>query len=69
MDKLAKPNANANGSPADTPPVNNPNVDFHGASIVTESGKEIPITEQMLQKTFIALINAWEKSRRMRHPS
>jgi hypothetical protein len=37
--------------------------DFHGASIVTDSGTEIPITEQMLQKTFKALIDAWEKSR------
>lgn len=38
--------------------------DFHGASIVTDSGTEIPITEQMLQKTFKALIDAWEQSRR-----
>jgi len=37
--------------------------DFHGASIITDSGAEIPITEQMLQKTFKALIDAWEQSR------
>jgi hypothetical protein len=36
--------------------------DFHGASIVTDSGAEIPITEQMLQNTFKALIDAWEQS-------
>ena len=38
--------------------------DFHGASIVTDSGAEIPITEQMLQQTFKALIDAWERSRK-----
>jgi len=36
---------------------------FHGACIVTESGEEIPITEQMLQKTFDDLIALWQKSR------
>ena len=45
-------------------PNNNKNldVDFHGASIVTASGKEIPITEQMLQHSFSLLIEAWEKA-------
>lgn len=38
-------------------------VDFHGACIVTESGNEIPITEQMLQKAFDDLIKQWEQSR------
>ena len=38
-------------------------VDFHGASIVTASGKEIPITEQMLQRSFDTLIEAWERAR------
>jgi hypothetical protein len=36
--------------------------DFHGASIVTASGEEIPITEKMLQQSFAILIKAWEKS-------
>ena len=36
---------------------------FHGASIITDSGAEIPITEQMLQNCFKALIDAWEQSR------
>ncbi|MEJ2179569.1 MAG: hypothetical protein P8Y28_03830 [Gammaproteobacteria bacterium] len=46
------------------PSADNPSQpDFHGASIVTESGAEIPITEQMLQQSFKALIDAWEKSR------
>ncbi|WP_455200863.1 PA1571 family protein [Kaarinaea lacus] len=37
--------------------------DFYGASIITESGAEIPITEKMLQLCFKALIDAWEQSR------
>lgn len=37
--------------------------DFYGASIVTASGKEIPITEKMLQQSFQVLIDAWEKAR------
>ena len=37
--------------------------DLHGASIINESGAEIPITEKMLQKCFKALIEAWEQSR------
>ena len=36
--------------------------DFHGASLVTTAGKEIPITEQMLEKSFNTLIEAWEKA-------
>lgn len=36
---------------------------FYGASIVTESGEEIPITEQMLQRSFSELIDAWEQAR------
>lgn len=45
---------------------NNLDVDFHGASIVTTSGKEIPITEQMLQHSFSLLIEAWEKANAMK---
>lgn len=40
----------------------NLDVDFHGACIVTSTGKEIPITEQMLQHSFDSLIEAWEKA-------
>jgi len=43
--------------------LNNIDTDFHGASIVTTSGQEIPITEQMLQRSFNLLIDAWEKAR------
>ena len=41
-------------------------IDFHGASIVTTAGKEIPITEQMLEHSFKVLIDAWENARRSR---
>jgi hypothetical protein len=37
--------------------------DFHGACIITDTGEEIPITEQMLQNAFNDLIELWEKSR------
>ena len=37
---------------------------FCGASIITETGEEIPITEQMLQQSFELLIEAWELDRR-----
>lgn len=39
---------------------------FYGASIVTDSGEEIPITEKMLQRSFSSLIEAWEKAREKR---
>jgi len=38
-----------------------PEIDFHGGSLVLASGEEIPITEQMLQRTFIQLIEAWDQ--------
>ena len=38
--------------------------DFHGASIIANSGTEIPITEEMLQESFKVLIDAWEQSRK-----
>ena len=51
-------------TPNQKPLADNPSQpNFHGASIVTDSGAEIPITEQMLQQTFKALIDAWEQSR------
>lgn len=39
-----------------------PGINFYGASIVTASGEEIPITEQMLQRSFKVLIDAWENT-------
>lgn len=36
--------------------------DFHGGSIVTATGEEIPITEKMLQHSFATLIEAWEQT-------
>ena len=35
-------------------------IDFHGASIIDQNGQEKPITEEMIQKAFSALIKAWE---------
>ena len=35
--------------------------DLHGASLVTESGQEIPITEAMIQKSLATFIDAWEQ--------
>ncbi|MCI0504878.1 MAG: hypothetical protein L0Z73_02090 [Gammaproteobacteria bacterium] len=69
MEKPAKPNVCSNQSSTVMPHSGCPNINFHGASLVTESGKEILITEQMLQQTFNALIDAWEKSRRMQQAS
>ena len=43
--------------------------DFYGASIVTASGEEIPITEKMLQQSFRKLIEAWERARTGRKPA
>jgi len=40
----------------------NQHIDFHGASIISETGEEIPITEKMLDQCFRRLINAWEQS-------
>ena len=39
---------------------------FYGASIITSSGEEIPITEKMLQQSFHKLITAWERARAMK---
>lgn len=33
--------------------------DFHGAAIIDENGKEVPITEDMIQKACQELSNAW----------
>ncbi|WP_455196322.1 PA1571 family protein [Kaarinaea lacus] len=52
-----------NTNPRKAETQNLPGANFHGACIITESGKEIPITEQMLQKAFADLIKPWEQSR------
>lgn len=36
--------------------------DLHGASIIDASGREIPITESMIQRTCQELIKAWEQT-------
>ncbi|WP_455209641.1 PA1571 family protein [Kaarinaea lacus] len=41
---------------ANTEPV----IDFHGASIINEQGKEIPITEAMVQQACKTYIQQWE---------
>ena len=38
--------------------------DFHGASIIDERGREIPITESMVRKACNDLIMAWENLHR-----
>ena len=42
---------------------------FYGASIITSSGEEIPITEKMLQQSFRQLIEAWERARTRDKPA
>ena len=37
---------------------------FYGATIITETGEEVPITEDMLQESFDSLIEAWEQAHR-----
>ena len=44
----------------------NQQIDFHGASIISDSGEEIPITENMLQQSFQDLISAWEEAHKKR---
>ena len=46
----------------------NEETDFHGASLVTSTGKEIPITEKMLEQSFSVLIEAWEKAHPFQKP-
>ncbi len=36
-----------------------PGKDFHGAAIIDEHGREIPITEAMIQQAFQRLENSW----------
>ena len=38
--------------------------DFYGASLITSSGEEVPITEQMLQQAFDTLISTWERAQK-----
>lgn len=42
--------------------------DFHGASIIDTNGKEIPITEAMIQESLGHLIRAWESQQRNSKP-
>ena len=37
-----------------------PAIDFHGASIINEQGKEVPITEAMVQQACKIYIKQWE---------
>jgi hypothetical protein len=37
---------------------------FHGASIITAQGKEIPITEKMVRQACNQYIKAWETRRK-----
>ena len=39
---------------------NDKHVDFHGAAIIDASGREIPITEEMVQQACDKLANAWQ---------
>ena len=37
-----------------------PDVDFHGAAIIDASGREIPITEKMVQEACQKLEKTWQ---------
>lgn len=37
-----------------------PGKDFHGAAIIDEQGREIPITEAMIQQAFQRLEKSWQ---------
>lgn len=41
--------------------------DFHGAAIIDEHGKEVPITEEMIQKACDDLGNSWLFPRKAHH--
>lgn len=41
-----------------------PEPDFHGAAIIDANGREIPITESMVQRACAALERAWRFPRR-----
>ncbi|MBU2706985.1 hypothetical protein KCM76_13405 [Zooshikella marina] len=41
-----------------TKPSHRPDI-FNGGAIIDENGKEVPITEEMLQKAFKRLEKAW----------
>lgn len=41
--------------------------DFHGASIVTEEGNEIPITEKMVRSACNKFIEMWESNHKQQH--
>jgi hypothetical protein len=48
-------------------PGHKPEPDFHGAAIIDEHGREIPITESMIQKACQALEKAWQPPRGTTH--
>ena len=52
---------NQKGEPAPCQP------DLHGASIVTASGQEVPITEAMIQESLAVFIRAWERDQKNQH--
>lgn len=41
-----------------------PGKDFHGAAIIDAQGREIPITEAMIQQAFQRLEKSWQPSAR-----
>lgn len=41
--------------------------DFHGAAIIDDQGREIPITEQMVQQACSKLDSAWPFAAPRRH--
>jgi hypothetical protein len=42
-----------------------PAIDFHGASIINETGDEIPITETMVQQACRIYIKQWEMAHKI----
>ena len=42
------------------------NTDFHQGGIIDAQGREIPITEKMLQRAFTHYIAAWETWKRQK---
>lgn len=41
--------------------------DFHGASIVTEDGNEVPITEEMVRSACDEFVKLWESDHNQRY--
>ncbi|MGD8559585.1 MAG: hypothetical protein PVG89_14520 [Gammaproteobacteria bacterium] len=47
-------------------PTRRRSTNFNGGAIIDPDGREIPITESMLQKAFNDLISAWEHAHQRR---